>query len=239
MSRIIEVDMARGLAVVLMIVYHLAFDLYYFRMAGINIFEPHWVALQRLIGTGFLLLVGISIVLSERRNKEGYTHHLKRAAKLGIVALLITLATWIYPHTAFIKFGVIHAIAACTLIAPLLMRLGRLNLVLATLLIAGGFFIGEIHTDNPYLFWIGLTTNDYQALDHYALIPWLGVVLAGMTIGPYVMEKLDQRKKRQDEAGEFLALLGRNSLMIYLIHQPILIATLFLVKTAASTIFGA
>lgn len=221
MKRVQEVDVLRGTAVVLMLIYHLFFDLYFFSLADIDLYGVQMVIFQRIVGTMFLMLVGISLVLSESRNKEGYSHHAKRAARLGSAALLITLATWIYSPEGFIRFGVIHMIAVSTLIAPFFLRFGKLNVALGAMLILAG--IRTHYTDIGWLFWLGPIRHDYMAFDHYPLVPWFGVVLIGLELG----KRIESWKGFVPD-NRMLSLLGRNSLLIYLIHQPLLIALLLL-----------
>jgi len=220
MHRITEVDALRGIAIILMIIYHFFFDLAYFGIHDINIFDTAMVLLQRTVGTLFLFLVGFSLVLSEKRNREGYIHHAKRAARLGMVAALITIVTWIYPHEGFIKFGIIHMIALSTLIAPFFLRFGPANLILALIIITVGW--GIHYTDSPYLFWLGWIRPDYFALDHYSLFPWFGIIL----IGIYAAQNI--RIPKIGYNLDLLALLGRNSLLIYMVHQPLLVALMLM-----------
>lgn len=220
MRRIDEVDTLRGIAIVLMVIYHVVFDLDFLRIADIGLHELPWILFQRLIGTMFLLLVGVSLVLSDRRNPD-YMHHARRAAKLGIVALAITLVTWIYPHDGFIRFGIIHLIAVSALIAPLFLRLGPINIVIGIALIVSGLKIN--YTDIDYMFWLGWIRPDYMAFDHYPLVPWFGVVLIGLELG----NRIDSWKRRVP-VSRLLSYLGRNSLSIYLAHQPVILGILML-----------
>ncbi|MBU1681220.1 DUF1624 domain-containing protein [Candidatus Micrarchaeota archaeon] len=220
-DRRMDIDAFRGVAIVLMIIFHLTFDLEFLRIVHFN-FEDLWLVLfQRVVGTMFLLLVGISLILSEKKNNEGYKRHLKRAVKLGAVALLISIATWIVAPTDFIKFGVIHCIAVSTLMAPLFFRFKWLNLILGIILIITG--ISVHYTEIDYLFWLGWITHTYTALDHYPLIPWFGVVLIGLFLGKVMPEF-----KVKNKLTESLTYLGRNSLLIYVIHQPLIISLLLL-----------
>ncbi len=214
MDRVGDVDIIRGAAIILMVIYHVFFDLWYLDLADINIFSLEMTIFQRIIGTLFLAVVGISIVLSERRQQD-YFRHLRRAAFLGTIALAITAVTWIYPHEGYIKFGIIHMIAVSTAIAPFFIRFGRWNILFGLAIIALGL---QVHyTDIGFLFPLGLVRVDYMALDHYPLIPWFGVVLLGM----YVGEKIEFKNRKN-----WLGILGRNSLLIYLVHQPIIFSLL-------------
>jgi len=227
--RVPEVDALRGIAIILMVIYHFFFDLSYFGLADINLYEFEWQLFQRTVGFLFIFVMGMSLTLSEAKNREGYARHAKRAAKLAAVALLITIATWVYPHEGFIMFGIIHFIAAATLIGPLFFRLGYWNVLLGIVIIAAGFCIGSMHIDSQYLFWLGITYPGYMPLDHYSLIPWFGVVLLGIYAGQRFFPKAKPMLKKTDSMGK-LAFLGRNALLIYLLHQPLMIGMLFLVQ---------
>lgn len=240
LGRLEWVDSLRGAAITMMIAYHLIFDLWYFRIAEFNIDMLPLAIFQHSIGTLFLLLAGVSLALSERRNKEGYIHHVKRAAFLGAVSLSITAATWVYPHEGMITFGIIHCIALCVLIAPPFFRLGRLNVLLGLVLIVAGFFTPFMSTDSPFLFWLGIVRPDYTALDFYPIIPWLGVVLIGIYAGQSLPAAVPEGGANRNEGGvrgrirKALVFAGRHSLAIYLIHQPIIIGLLLLARAALS-----
>ncbi|MFH0885430.1 MAG: heparan-alpha-glucosaminide N-acetyltransferase [Candidatus Micrarchaeota archaeon] len=229
--RVSGIDTLRGLAITMMIAYHLIFDIWYLRIGEFDITSLPLSIFQHSIGTLFLLLVGISLTLSERHNREGYAHYVKRAAFLGLVALSITLATWVYPHEGMITFGIIHCIALSVLLAPLFFRLGKLNVLLGLLLIAAGLIVPAIQTDSPYLFWFGVTRPDYTALDFYPIIPWLGVVLIGVFAGQTIYPKgRGVNARKESRLSRTVAFAGRHSLAIYLIHQPVMMGILLAYK---------
>jgi uncharacterized membrane protein len=221
-TRVMEVDALRGIAILLMVIYHFFFDLAYLGLADISIFAPEWILFQRVVGTLFISIVGISLTLSESRNTEGYARHAKRALGLAAVALLITAVTWIYPNKGFIMFGIIHFIAAATLIAPFFLRFGRWNVLIGIMIILLGFYVNTLRTDLPYLFWLGIIHPGYRQLDHYSVIPWLGVVLLGIYAGQRLFPGGKARLKGGPSHMDKLAFLGRNSLLIYLVHQPVM-----------------
>jgi uncharacterized membrane protein len=233
MGRILEVDALRGAAITMMVAYHIAFDAYYFGIAPVDIFSLPLVLFQRVTGSLFLLIVGISLTISESRNKEGYAHHFKRGLALGAVALGITAATWVFPHDGFITFGIIHMIAASVIIAPFFMRFGRLNVVLGLAVIAIGLSMGGVQTDSHFLFPLGLTYPGYTALDYYPLFPWFGIILIGLYAGQgLVKDGKSAIRLASTRGSELLAFLGRNSLTIYLAHQAVIVGAIFALRAA-------
>ncbi len=230
-GRITSVDAARGAAIVMMVAYHFFFDIRYFGIANVDLQGVPLTLLQRATGTLFVLIAGVSLTLSERKNKEGYAHHLKRAAMLGAVALLITVATWIYPHDGFIQFGVIHMLALSTLIAPFFFRFGWVNAVLGALIVLAGIGMNGMATDTHWLFWLGINDPGYHALDNYPMLPWFGVVLIGIWLGQSLFPAAAAVKRAARLPGEpALAFLGRNSLAIYLAHQLALVGTIMALR---------
>lgn len=232
-SRMTSVDAARGLAILMMVAYHICFDIQYFGIANIGLDQLPLTLLQRVTGTLFVLIAGVSLSLSESRNREGYAHHLKRGLMLGAIALLITAATWIYPHEGFIQFGIIHMIALSVLIAPFFFRLGRLNLVLGIIIVLAGVYIGVngITASTHWLFWLGITDPGYQALDHYPMLPWFGVVLIGVWLGQSIFPAGKPAAHIPSEGNAQLAFLGRNSLAIYLTHQLVLVGLILALRS--------
>lgn len=230
-DRIMEIDAARGAAIILMVAYHFFFDLDYFGLAAVPMQSLFFVTFQRIVGILFVLIAGTSLALSESHNKEGYLHHVKRALRLAAVAALITFATWVYPHEGFIKFGIIHMLALSIFVAPFFFRFGRLNVILGTTLIIAGFYTSQIQTELPYFFWLGITCPGYEALDHYPMVPWFGVVLIGVYAGQsiFVNWKTGKAAARSGLL-RLLSFLGRNSLKIYLVHQPLLVGILLLFR---------
>ncbi len=232
-----EVDAARGLAVAMMVLYHLRFDLDYF---GVHDFEVHsgfWLGFARLTATIFVLLVGVSIMLSYfRAERLGQVEQFPlRLVKRGIwifsLGLGITIVTYMLIGRSFIVFGVLHLIGVSLPLAYPFLRLRAINVILGLSFILIGFYLQGCSFDSFWLIWLGLMPRDFFSLDYFPLLPWFGVVLLGMALGDHYYRGYRRRISLPDlsvsSLVEPLARLGRNSLLIYMIHQPVLIAFLY------------
>ncbi len=238
-GRLWEIDSLRGIAICMMIVYHLFFDLNYFRFYLIDLYSMPVLLFLYPIGTLFLLLVGISLTLSYSRAKNTLTptqlrmKFLKRGSMVFGLGLLITLVTWVYPHNGFIVFGVLHCIGLSILLAYPLLRFRNLALVLGILCVIIGVVLQiTVAVDFPWLLWLGIVPTQFYTLDYFPLLPWFGVVLIGVFIGNslYTNKKRTYQLKDNSHSipAKVLCFLGRYSLIIYLLHQIIIVGLLYL-----------
>ena len=237
-ARLWEVDLLRGMAIVLMVVFHLAFDLDYFRIYEVDMSGGFWFYLARLTASLFLLLVGISLTLSHSRARlagelSQYPFRLlKRSLWIMSLALAITLVTYILIGRGFIVFGILHLISISILLAYPLLPLGRMNIVLGLAVILLGLYIQQLDVDSLWLIWVGLAPRDFVSLDYTPLFPWFGMVLIGVAVGGLLYQDLERRFPLPDISARplvrGLTFLGRNSLAIYIIHQPLLLGLIYL-----------
>ena len=217
MSRFSELDFFRGSAIILMIIYHIFFQLRFFGIYSVDIFNGAWYIFARSIAITFLLLVGISIVLSYDTRKSNF-RNVYRGRMLFFVALGISLVTFLTFSESAIYFGVLHFIAFSLLLSPLIVRLRVYPLALLSIFsIALGFWFKSLIVESEYLFWVGLKASTFSAFDYFPIFPWIGVVLIGMLLG-----KVYYRRAKSLEFMNFglLNWFSRNSLLIYLIHTP-------------------
>lgn len=232
-----EVDFLRGVAIVLMVLYHFVFDLDYFAVYEIDLSSGFWLAVARVAASLFLLLVGLSLTLSHSRSRlmgqeDRFSQRLlKRSAWILSLALCITIVTYFFMGRGYIIFGILHLIGLSLLLAYPFLRLQRLNFIIGLLIILAGLYFQTISLGFPWLLWLGLVPPDFYSVDYFPVFPWFGVILIGMALGSLLYPGYRRRiaVPKDLSVSPFvrgLAFLGRNSLAIYLIHQPVMIALL-------------
>ena len=237
-----EVDLLRGVAIVLMVLYHLVFDLNYFAVYDIEVSSGFWLTVARAAASLFLLLVGLSLTLSHSRAQllgqedRFFFRLLTRSAWILGLALGITIVTYLFIGRGFIIFGVLHLIGLSLLLAYPFLRLQRANFIFGLLFILLGAYLQTISVGFPWLLWLGLTPPDFYSVDYFPVFPWFGVILVGMGLGsqlyPGYRRRIPVRDISQSPFVRALAFLGRNSLVVYLVHQPVMIAILYLAGAA-------
>jgi uncharacterized membrane protein len=233
-----EVDLLRGVAIVLMVLYHLVYDLNYFAVYEIDIHSGFWMTVARATASLFLLLVGLSLTLSHSRSRllgqeDGFFFRLlKRSAWILVLALGVSVVTYLFIGKGFIVFGVLHLIGLSLLLAYPFLRLQKANFIFGLLFILLGIYLQNISVSFSWLLWLGLTPAGFYSVDYFPVFPWLGVILLGMGLGSLLYPGYQRRITVPDFAGSSLvrslAFLGRNSLAIYLVHQSVIIAFLYL-----------
>jgi uncharacterized membrane protein len=182
--------------------------------------------------------VGVSLVLSHERmvllgQSEAFLPKLlKRGILILFLAMAITLVTYAAVGNGFIVFGALHLIGVSLILAYPFLRLGAANAFLGLLIIFIGIYMQSTSVDYPWLLWLGLSPIGFYSLDYLPLCPWFGVVLLGIAAGDFFYKGYQRMIHLPELSSTYfvkpLAFMGKNSLIIYLIHQPILIAILYL-----------
>ena len=221
-ARIWELDALRGVCILCVIVVHFLFDLSFF--GGFNLTLPTWyVFLQEYGGAIFVLLSGCCATLGSRSVRRG-------CIVFG-AGMLITAVTYgmyrlgLSGSDVVVRFGVLHLLGVCMIVYPLFKKLppaalGALGLSISLV----GFAVRGVTVPQHWLFPLGLVYEGFTSSDYFPLLPQLGYFLIGAAIG-----KTAYRGKRtllpgpfqQTPIARFFCWCGRQSLFIYLLHQPI------------------
>lgn len=231
------IDVLRGVAIVLMVAYHFCFDLNYYRVLSIDFNNaPFWLAARACIVSLFLLLVGVSLHLATRHGLN-WSRYLRRLGILVAAAGLVSFASYqMFPQT-FIYFGILHFIAVASVLGLAFTNFYWLNLGAGIAALFAGLAFQSSAFDSRALGWIGFMTFKPPTEDYVPMLPWFGVVLLGLFFGRclFSREPVPQVLRWHPTAigSRLLAFGGRHSLLIYLLHQPLLLGSLWLVYRTA------
>lgn len=218
-NRIAELDAARGIAVVCMVILHV-----YAFGEEFGGWDRDWVPFFRALmdygGAFFVFLSGVCAVLGSRSVKRGL---IVFACGMCLTALTV----WLYlsgrePESILIQWGALHCIGMCMMLWPLFRKMPvGLRAAAGAVIAAAGYYLRlQVHVRNPWLFPLGLRTWHFVAFDYFPMLPHLGWFLCGSALGSLIYR--DRRPLFPSLEPGVLAFIGRHSLAIYMIHEPLL-----------------
>ena len=218
----------------MMIVYHSTYDLDTLGGYDVQSTSGYWALFADVTAGLFLFLVGVSLGISRSRTSltgwRLFGKYLARGSRIlayGMVLTLIFLALGM----GVVAFGILHLIGVSIILAYPFLRLRFTNLALGVLMFAAGQYImaQDLYSQSFWLSPFGVVPEGVVMPDYRPLLPWFGVVLIGLFVGNVVYGDGRRPTITEDKAPVLarpLLPLGRNSLFIYLIHQPIIVALL-------------
>lgn len=229
-SRLLALDIARSTALLGMVAFHIVFDLQMFGLLPFGTTAtPFFYWQARIVAGSFLFLAGFSLWLAHGQAIR-WPAFWRRWIKLAAAAGLVSAATYAAFPAYFVYFGILHCIAASSLIGLLFLRLpAPVIAAAAAAIMAASYHLPSEAFNAPLLRFLGLATLPAETLDFEPLFPWVGPFLLGLAAAKLaarlnLLRLLDLRATRTLEA---LALPGQHSLLIYLLHQPILLGLIW------------
>ena len=232
-ERYLLIDGIRGLAVVNMVAYHFSYDV--FVVFGR---DPMWYAhtpvhiWQQFICWTFIFVAGFSWHL-------GKSHNLRRGLLINLCGLGITAVTLIALPSETIWFGILNFIGCAILLAipldTLLRRIQALPGMALSLLLfflsrniqSGYLGLGSLKLIRlPRSLYTRLLTPfgfpypGFRSSDYFPLLPWFFLFLAGYFFYRLFLKHPGWRKASCRRL-PLLSAIGRKSLLIYLVHQPL------------------
>ncbi|MBN2111406.1 MAG: DUF1624 domain-containing protein [Methanosarcinaceae archaeon] len=242
-KRFWELDVFRGIAIILMVTYHFFFDLFYLGIYETDIHSGVLHFIGRSAAIVFIFLVGLSLTLSYSRTRlsEGgrqnlFPKFLKRGAAIFSWGLVITFVTGTLLERGMIVFGILHLIGISIIFAYPFLKFRSRPLIVGLSILFTGFFTEGAYVDFPWMLWLGLKPFGFYTLDYFPLIPWFGLVLLGVFAGNTLYAGYQRRFRICDCENKTVALvlghLGKRSLLIYLVHQPVIVGLLVLLGYA-------
>jgi uncharacterized membrane protein len=240
-QRFIELDMLRGFAIIFMIILHVMWDLDYFGIIPLN---KDFYSLNIIVPIMFFLLVGICQAVNnekyQNQPKKMYLRTIQRGLWILNLGMLFTVLTAIVSPDRPILFGVLHCIGVSILLSALFLRFKSYNIIFAILIVIAGTIIANVYpVNNPNILQlaVGFHQPDIarHTIDYFPLFPWLGVCLIGIALGNILYKNNKRRFPIPDlskyKPTKVFSWLGQHSLVIYLLHQPVIAGVLFLVVT--------
>lgn len=240
-KRIRLIDELRGFAIILMVVYHFLYSLAFVYGFTLQPWVLNAMVIVQPFGAGlFITIAGISSCFSHSNWQRGL--------KVLLVAILISVATYIFLPDQAIYFGVLHFYGVAILlfaasrrllerIPPVVLAIVSGVLFYTTWNLRDGFltlpFLGHVTLpaslySSILLAPLGLPPASFSSSDFFPLLPWLPIFLIGTTIG---REVLQRRLPAFCYRSHIPALtqIGQHSMLIYIVHQPAILGTLWLV----------
>lgn len=241
MVRVPALDVLRGVAVLWMTVFHFSFDLSHLGFIQQDFYrDPVWTVQRTCILSLFLFCAGFGQALAVRGG-QAWASFWRRWLKIVACAAAVSVGSaWMFPQS-WIYFGVLHGMAVMLLVCRATAGWGQWLWLAGWLAVAAGGFAGQLNGvlpfsafwDGPMGNWLGLIGRKPITEDYVPVLPWLGVMWWGMAAGQFAWAKGWIGRLPAVERGLPLAALawvGRWSLSWYMVHQPLLIGSLLLVR---------
>ena len=239
-QRFIEIDIVRGLAIILMILGHIFWDLDYFGIMPIN--SGIYSILQSIVAPTFFLLVGMSLVVSKKKienmtlkdENKYYKRLILRGIKILGLGMILTIISLFFIPEKPVFFGVLHCIGLSVILSAPFLKYRKYNLLFVIIILLASLVVAEYNVENPTIFHlvVGLhQTNVWSyTVDYFPLLPWFTICLSGIIIGDFLYSG-NKRKFRMPDLSKYRPVkifqwCGQHSLIIYLLHQPIIAGAL-------------
>ncbi|MCB0415264.1 MAG: DUF1624 domain-containing protein [Bdellovibrionales bacterium] len=229
-----QLDLLKGVGVLLMIGWHFSFDLVNLVRTTDYFGYWYWRIGPEVISGIFLFSSGIGTYLRSVRVKTNDSYfpvsfkfgwHV--GARIFFVGILLSLITRFGTQDYIIFFGILHLIGFCILVSPLFVGLPKkLLFSLALILLIGGYIFESSVYYSEFKFWLQVIFFKRVMLDFYLPLPSLGYFLLGIAFAPDLLRYFSKDTKMINV--KWMSFLGKHSLIVYLVHQPLLIGILYL-----------
>ncbi|NYT19615.1 MAG: DUF1624 domain-containing protein [Methanosarcinales archaeon] len=244
-ERFWEIDLLRGIAIIMMVGFHLLYDINYLGAYEINLATGPGFIIGRTTAILFIMIAGISLSISHSKSRKvydletGFIKYTKRGLKIFLWGMVITAGSYIFLRDGVIVFGILHFIGAGIILAYPFLKYKTADLMLAIPVIATGLWMQNHNIESTWLFWIGLRYDGFHSYDYFPIFPWFGVLLIGIFLGNslYPSHTRPSLISMIPDISDLLPVkalcyMGERSLLIYLLHQPILVLLLYITGIA-------
>ena len=232
-ERVLWIDVIRGISILAMFTFHFAFDLMFFGFVKSDlIYQTGWQIFERMIAISFLFIAGLSLSITHK-SKIKWNSFIRRYGMTALCAVLVSTVTFLLFDNDMVRFGILHAISVSGLISLLLLKLNSFSLfLLAVIILLINLLIPQPVTGHYFWHWLIYTTETPGSLDYRPILPWIAPFILGMALYQPIKNRrlLETSNKVSYRKLLIVSWIGRNSLIIYLIHQPILFSGFLLIS---------
>lgn len=237
-TRLGFIDWLRGASIVLMVIYHFCYDLDFFGYIDTAFGQNYWVPFRYVIVIGFLTLVGVSLVFVHS-NGVNWRSVQKRSLQLLLASIAVTVSSYFVDPRQFTIFGILQLILVSSWLALPFVKHPRFALLTGVLIFALGHIVKTPIFEPLWLHWLGMVEQKRAALDYVPIFPWFGLVLIGIYVGHWFansergrnVARIDMRQvKGLSVISRVMEKAGQHSLIIYLVHQPVMFGAFYLLS---------
>lgn len=200
-----------------MVLYHFVYDLQMFAGVAIDYNAPPWFWVGKTAAFLFIFVSGLS---------NGFSKYpVRRGCQVLCWGLVVTLVTYLFLPKEYVRFGILHFLGVTMILYPLLNRLSSGMLGgLALFSVGLGLWFKKQILATSLLLPLGLRYAGFSTIDYYPLFPYIAVTLLGILVYRSLYAK---RIRTLQLNWRPIKWLSRNSLKIYLLHQPLLLLIVF------------
>ncbi|AFQ46060.1 heparan-alpha-glucosaminide N-acetyltransferase [Desulfosporosinus meridiei] len=215
-----EIDLLRAIAIVLMVIFHLVYDLREFAGVKINYQDPFWFLLGKTSALLFMFLSGLA---------SGFSRSpIRRGVKVLLLGMGITGVTYLALGDMYVRFGILHFLGVTMILAPFLYSLASSILwALAGASVLLGLWFKKVLVETSLLIPFGLLYKGFGSIDYYPLLPYGSATFLGILAYRHFYAQESEPVFALQLNSKPIIWLSRNSLMIYLVHQPIILFVIF------------
>jgi len=193
-KRFVEIDVVKGVAVLLMMFFHYFYLGKHMNVVNANTDSGLLYLCAKIAHTTFIIASGMNLAISTsgKSSEEYIPKKVKRGLYLLAVGLIISYLTKMEFGDSYVKFGIMHFIGIATILSAFIVKVPILtyvisagilliHIILKTPSVKSKFY--DICGRNPFMCFIsGIMNLKYDSLDHFSLIPYLGYFLLGSAI---------------------------------------------------------